>query len=126
LKGTSHYSYAKFTVSGATGTITTATLKLKVEDQTIVNGVTVSAVTGSWAEGTITWSNDSLSWGGSALDTKSSLSSGTWYEFDVSGSVTGNATYTFGLKSTDTSSRTWATKESANDPELLVETNGGL
>jgi len=121
--GSVYNGYVKFTVSGAEGTVTSAKLKLYCLEGT--SNFSVWACTGSWAEGTITWNNDDLSWGGSSLDSKSGMSVNTWYEFDVIDAVSGNGTYTFGLKSTDTSARDWATKESAYDPVLLVETNGG-
>jgi len=122
-EGAHFYGYLQFTVTGASGTVTSAKLKLYCLEAT--SNLSVWACTGSWGEGTITWENDNLSWGGSALDSGSSFSSGNWYEFDVIDEVDGNGTYTFGIQSTDTSARDWATKESAYDPELLVETNGG-
>jgi len=117
-----YYSYLKFTVSGAEGTVTSAILKLYCVEAT--ESLAVWAVTGSWDESTLTWNNDDLSWN-SLLDSGSSYSSSTWYEFDVSGEVDGNGTYTFGLKGAGSTARDWASKESANDPVLLVETNGG-
>ncbi len=118
------YSYLKFTVSGVNGTVTSAKLRLRCKLAT--SNLSVWPVTGSWDESTITWVNDSLVWGGSALDTLSSMAVETWYELDVTSAVTGNGTYTFGLKTTDSDARSWYTKESAYDPQLLVETNGGL
>jgi len=59
------------------------------------------------------------------LDTKSYLSADTWYEWDVTTAVSGNGTYTFGIKSSGSSSMKLYSTESAYDPQLLVETNGG-
>ena len=112
-------------VSGANGTVTSAKLKIYVYDTDIPYNVSAWAVTGSWSESTLTWNNDSLSWGGSALDTKSGLSADTWYEWDVTSAVSGNGTYTFGLKESATSSRRFYSRESGYAPQLLVETNGG-
>ena len=121
----SYYSYIKVTVSGANGTVTSAKLKIRVYDESIPYNVSAWAVTGSWSESTLTWNNDDLVWGSSALDTKSGLSAETWYEWDVTSAVSGNGTYTFGVKMSATSSRRLYSTESAYDPVLLVETNGG-
>jgi fibronectin type 3 domain-containing protein len=112
------YAFLKFTVSGVSG-VTNAKLKIRVEDSAIDN-TSVYAVTGTWDESTLNWTNCSLSWG-SLLDSKSSLSASTWYEFDVNDSVTGNGTYTFGLKTTqDATNLDWYSEESAYDPLLII------
>ena len=120
-----YFAYIKVTVSGASGTVTSAKLKIRTYDASIPYNVSAWAVTGSWSEGTLTWNNDNLSWGGSALDTKSGLSAETWYEWDVTSAVSGNGTYTFGIKSSGDTGKSLYSTESAYDPVLLVETNGG-
>lgn len=119
LSGSKKYGYIKFSVTGVSGTVTSAKLKLKVEN-TAINNTSVYVVTSSWDEDTITWNNDDLSWG-SLLETKTSLSANTWYEFDVSAEVDDNGTYTLGLKTTDTTGyKEWYSKESAYDPVLEI------
>ncbi len=90
--------FLKFVVdnSGGTTSIGSATLKLKVEDKNI-NGVTVRQVSdNSWTEGSITYNN--MPSRGTALDQVSNLTSGNWYEFDVSSFVTtAPGTYTLAL-----------------------------
>lgn len=113
------YAYLKFTVSGISGTITAAKLKIKSEGSAI-DDTTVYPVTGTWDENTLTWNNDNLTWG-SSLDTIEDVSSQTWYVFDVSDEVDGNSTYTLGLKTTqDAANLDWYSKESANDPVLQI------
>lgn len=119
-----HYAFIKATVTGAVGTVTSAKLKIRTDEA--IDNISVYAVTGTWDESTITYNKmgTDLTWG-SLQETKSSLTGPTWYEFDVSGMVTGDGTYTFGLKTTYGSAKKISSKESANDPVLLVETNGG-
>jgi len=116
-----YYAYLKFSVTGMTGSVSSATLRIRCEE-TSSSAVSVWSVTGSWDEDTITWNNDNLSWGSESLDIISSVTTGTWYEFDVTSAISGNGTFTLGMQSTDASARNWASKESDNDPCLIVVT----
>ncbi len=110
-------SFLKFTVSGA-GSITSAKLRIKADAN--MNGVTCRSVTdNSWSESTITYNN--MPSRVSALDQISSISSGNWYEFDVSSFVTSTGTYSLALStSEDSAGLDWLSKESASDPQLLL------
>ena len=119
LKVDKKYDYYKFTVSGTSGTVTSATLKLKTYTPEPPIDTYVYAVTGDWGEMTLTWNNDDLVWG-DLLDSGSSFLESTWYEFDVSGSVTGNGTYTFGLKTTSDTEGRWYSKEQGDAVPVLT------
>jgi hypothetical protein len=82
-------SFLKFTVSGVSGTVTSATLKMY--SQNVTQTVTAKAVSNtSWAEGSITWNN--MPTIGSTLDSNTPSAS-SWVEFDVSSSVSGNGEF---------------------------------
>ncbi|MHC4359863.1 MAG: CBM96 family carbohydrate-binding protein [Planctomycetota bacterium] len=105
--GYGRWPFLKFTVSGVSGTVTSAKLKLYSTD--VTQSVTAKAVSNtSWTEGAITWSN--MPSVGSTLDTKTPGAS-SWVEYDVSGSVTGNGTFD--------------SKEGTNKPLLIVGYGGG-
>ena len=107
-------------MSGVSGGVTSATLRLYAYDGSSYGGA-VHSVSNSWAEDTITW-NNAPTIGGSPLDSVGSVSSGTWVEWDVTSAVTGNGTFSFGLKSTSSNSIYFNSREAAsNEPELVVE-----
>jgi acid phosphatase type 7 len=120
-------SFLRFTVSGITGAITSAKLRLHVgtgltagSDQ----GGTVSRVASN------TWSETmSFIFGqptvGASLGSVGGVSRNTWYEVDVAAYVTGNGTYSFALTSTSGNTATYDSREggAATAPQLVI--NGG-
>jgi cellulose 1,4-beta-cellobiosidase len=110
-------SFLKFTVSGVSGTVTSA--KLKLYSQTVEMSVEAKAVSNtSWTEGAITWNNQPSA--GSTLDTKSP-GTATWVEFNVTSHVTGNGTYSFRLSGNVDTGQVFDTKEATNKPVLVVD-----
>jgi hypothetical protein len=45
---------------------------------------------------------------------------GTWATADVTPAVTGNGPFTFGLKSADSNSGIYASREATNKPQLVI------
>ncbi|MHC4115557.1 MAG: CBM96 family carbohydrate-binding protein, partial [Planctomycetota bacterium] len=112
--GYGRWPFLKFTVTGVSGSVTSAKLKLYSTD--VTQSVIAKAVSNtSWTEGAITWSN--MPSVGSTLDTKSPGAS-SWVEYDVSGSVTGNGTYSFCLQGSVDSAHVFDSKEGTNKPVL--------
>ena len=110
--------YLKFTVTGVSGGVNSATLKVYSND--VVGAVMAKTVADtSWTEGTVTWTNRPAM--GTTLDTQT-CSSSSWIEFDVTSHITGNGTFSLGLTSTEVGNTTFSSKEGANSPELVVET----
>jgi fibronectin type 3 domain-containing protein len=108
-------SFLKFTVSGVSGTVTAA--KLKLYSQNVTQSVTAKVSGTSWTEGAITWNNQPTP--GSTLDTKAPSAS-SWVEFDVVSHVTGNGTYAFCLQGSIDSGQSFTSKEGTNKPVLVV------
>ncbi len=92
-------SYLKFAVdnSGGTTAVSSAKLRVKIEDKDI-NGITVRAVPdNNWSQDTITYNTQPAV--GDVLDQQGGLIAGTWVEFDVSSFVTAApGVYSFILK----------------------------
>jgi parallel beta-helix repeat protein len=110
-------AFLRFDVSSV-GPQSSATLKLFVESSSS-EGLELFAVNDNgWSERTITHQNAPAV--GAPLDTSGTLASGQWYSFDVSAFVTGDGTYSFALTTTDNTAIRIASRESANDPQLLV------
>jgi hypothetical protein len=111
-------SYLKFTVSGLTGSVASAGLRLYSTDPSADGGTLHSVANSSWTEGGITWSGAPAM--GSALSSVGATATGSWVEFNVSGVVNGAGTYTFGLRSGSSDRQEYSSKEGANPPELVI------
>jgi PKD repeat protein len=114
-------SYLKFDIAGLSGSITSATLRLYVDSGTSSGG-SIYSVSNSWTEGGITW-NNAPSIDGTPWSTVGSVSTGTWVEFDVTGAVSGNGTYSLGLRNSG-GSGLYSSREGSNPPQLVVTTGG--
>ncbi len=120
--GSTVNSYLKFTLTNLQGPVQSAHLRLRVTDNGSGNGSSLSATTSGWTETGITWNNAPAA--GALLRTSAQLPANTWVDYDVSGHVTGNATYAFQLALTsgtdgaDIASR----QSSSNRPQLVVVT----
>jgi trimeric autotransporter adhesin len=111
-------SYFKFTVAGVTGPVASVTLRLWVTDASSVAGSIYSVADTSWTEGTITWTTKPAP--GSLITMGGGAPLGTWVEYDLTGAVGGNGTYSFVLKDGGTDAARFSSKEGANDPQLVV------
>jgi FG-GAP-like repeat len=80
-----------------------------------------------WGERTITWNNQPLL--GAPLDTEPSWSANAFVSFDVTAAVTGSRPVSFVLRHAPgcnvSSDATFHSREAANDPQLVVETDSG-
>ncbi|MFN0283748.1 MAG: DNRLRE domain-containing protein [Kineosporiaceae bacterium] len=114
---------AQFTVSGLGGAVTSAKLRLYGVDPSDTGGQ-LRSVTGSWSESTVTW-NTSPTFGASTVSSVGSVSTGQWYEWDVTALVTGNGTFTLGMVSSSTNGADYTSREgiSAQRPQLVVTTS---
>ena len=121
------HSYLKFEVTGVSGAIRSAKVRLYV-DKDSNDGGSIYLVSNDylnsstpWLEGSLTW-NNAPGLQGTPLSTVGGATSGTWVEFDVTGVVTGDGTYSFGL-GTDSPNRViYGSKEAAeNWPVLVIE-----
>ncbi|MFQ5648303.1 MAG: tandem-95 repeat protein [bacterium] len=127
-------TYLKFVVSGVTGTVQSAILRLRVtvdpgdgSDQggsifRASNNFTGTAT--PWQEGTLTSGNapDVIS---GALSTLGPVAENTLVDLDVSGAVAGNGTFSFCITSNSGNQVKYYTKEGTTAPQLIVQTGAG-
>ena len=112
--------YMRFAVSGMTGTMTGARLRLFVTDASPVGG-RFFAVTANWTETTVTWNNKPAM--GAALGTIGAVTANTWAELVLPpASFPGNGTYSIGITTTNTNSVIFSSREGANPPQLVLTT----
>jgi hypothetical protein len=118
LKYESSNAYVKFNVTGITGAVTSAKLRLYVTDPSSA-ATSVHRTSSTWTETGITWNNAPVI-GGTALSSRSASTSGTWLEFGLGSAVTANGTYSFGLKKGKADAVSYSSREATNKPKLVV------
>jgi chitodextrinase len=93
-------SYLKFTVSGLSGAVQSA--KLRVYAYTgSVDGPAVYTTGTSWSETTVNWNNRPAATS-AATDDKGTVATNSWIEYNIAPFITGNGTYSFRLATTST------------------------
>lgn len=114
-------SWLKFHVSGVSGTVTRARLRLYAVNGSADGGTVYRVGDSAWSQGSITWANQP-SVGDASLGSLGAVVEGTWYEVDVTSAVTGNGTYTFAIR-TDRANGAWyaANESGSNRPELIID-----
>jgi lysophospholipase L1-like esterase len=120
-------AYLKFEVSDVSGPVQSAVLRLFVTDASN-DGGTVYAVSNNYEGTTVSWTQSGLQWdnapliSGNLLSSVGAASAGTWVELDVTAAITGNGSYSFGLKNNSSDAVYYSSKEGTNKPELVIQT----
>jgi hypothetical protein len=123
-------AYLKFEVSGITGAVQSAKLRLYVTDASSDGGEVylvsndLQGTTTAWRENTLKW-NNAPAINGSALSAAGAVSVGNWVELDVTSALPGNGTLSFALKSEVSNTVFYNSKEGANKPELVIQVGAG-
>lgn len=113
-----YHPYFQFSVAGLGGAPTSAKLRLYVTDAG-TNGGDWFSPAGSWTETTLNW-NNAPPLVGSPFASVGAVANGQWIEIDVTAQVTGNGTFTFAATSPSTDTVTFASRETANAPQLVI------
>jgi parallel beta-helix repeat protein len=117
--GTAFYeSYLKFTVSGMTGNIQKAVLRIYATSST-VNTTAVYGADNAWTETGITWNNRPTRIGG-AIESKGPIATNTWLEYDVTIFVTGDGIYTFDVAMNNPDAISFSSREGSQLPQLVL------
>jgi calcineurin-like phosphoesterase family protein len=118
-------SFIRFTVTGMSGTIQNARLRVYDTTNGSTNGPAVYATGTSWTETGITWNNRPTRLSG-ALDNKGSISTSTWVEYDVTSWVQGNGMFSFVLAADSTDGVTFSSRQGAQPPQLMITLSDSL
>jgi hypothetical protein len=113
--------YLQFNVTGLPAGATIVSAQLKLRSQTTGTGRSITAHTVSnttWGETTITWNNKPAL--GASLSTVSSHTSGADSVWTVTSAIAGNGNVTLGLDGTYSGDTSFSSRESADDPVLVV------
>jgi hypothetical protein len=115
-------SYLKFNVTGV-GTVTGATLSLKVTESTSDTVMVCFHPNTSWTEGGLTWNNRPIDGNGTCDDLIfGGVTAGSTLDVDVSSRVTGNGAYTFFIDVDGDDRTMFSSREGATAPTLKVTT----
>jgi len=112
-------SFLKFTVSGVTGAVSSAKLRLYVVQQSPSAGNVFPVADTSWAEGTITWAT-SPAIGSTRIGQGGPASLGTWIEIDLGSAISGNGTVSLALVGASNTPAWLSSREGANPPQLVL------
>ena len=117
-------SYLTFNVTGVSGTVTSATLRIWATSAQSVGYDAYSVSDTSWGENTITYANAPPF--GAKLGSSGKVPASTWTSVDVTSAVTGNGLVSFGLSTTNSTALALSSRESgANAPQLVITWSGG-
>lgn len=123
-KGSRAFTFIRFIVSNMPEPITSATLRLYVTGDGGTDGPAVTAANNNWKESTVTWNSMPTTWGNATGDLGAAPAN-TWVEFNVSALVTKNGQYTFKLSGPSTDRIVFASRESAQPPQLVIGGQSG-
>jgi hypothetical protein len=113
-------SYLRFDVSGLKGTVSKATLRLW-GTAAAPKGYEVRGVTSNtWAESTITYTN-APPIAATVTGSSGPIALGAFADADVTPLVTGNGLVSLAVTTTDATRNWFASRETANAPQLVVE-----
>jgi hypothetical protein len=112
-------SYLMFNVSGLSGAVTSAKLRLFVKDASPSGGALHRISSNSWSESTLTWGTPAPALG-TLIQNVGQATLNTWVEIDVTSYVTGNGTWSFAIAGISNDVAYYSSKEGTNPPELVV------
>ena len=117
------HSYLRFNVQGLSGTVTNATLRVYA-NSSLTGGYDTRGVSdNTWTESAITYNNAPPV--GSVIGSSGDVNSGSWTSVNITSYITGNGTYNLGLTTSSSTALSLASRESANAPQLVIQTQGG-
>ena len=111
-------SYIRFTVTGISGAVSSAQLRVHVTDATR-NGPALYTTSNTWTETGLTWNNRSARTSG-VLEDKGALAVSSWVDYNVTNVITGNGTYSFILATDAADLLGLSSREGSSAPQLVV------
>jgi hypothetical protein len=116
-------SLLRFNVTGLTGTLTRATLRVWATSAQATGYDAYSVADNTWVETTVDDANAPPF--GVKLGSSGAVAAGTWTSVDVTSDVTGDGTYSLGLSTTNSTALALSSREGTNPPQLVITTTGG-
>ena len=119
-------SYLRFQVSGVTGPIQSAKLRVRALSNGTVDGPAVFTASNDWTQSTIKWTNRPAR-GTTVIGDVGAIAANATVEYDVKPVVSGDGTVTFALIGTSTDGVDFASRENVGRDEAseLIVTFAG-
>ena len=118
-------SFLRFDVSGLSGTVLSAKLRLYATDAT-VNGPAVYTTNSTWQESTVTYQSQPATQ--THLSSSSAVAANAWVEWDVTAAVQGNGAVNLALAPTGTDGTVFYSRNTSTTsmrPQLVVTVDSG-
>ncbi len=111
-------AYLRFNVSGVSGAVSKATLRLYASNN-LSSGIVVKRVANnSWDEMSINYNNAPAI--GTKIAASGAVTAGAWFGIDVTSYVTGNGTFSFAIINPNATSLRFDSRQGTNKPQLVV------
>ena len=112
-------SFIRFTVTGISGGVQNAQLRVYATTNASNDGPAVYATEPSWTEAEITWNNRPARTS-EELANRAGIRKDSWEAFDVTAAVTGNGTFSFVLAADSNDAATFSSRQGSQPPELVI------
>ncbi len=113
-------SYVTFEVPPLTHGIVSATLRMFAVDDSASGGFVTTTDTG-WSEGSLVYDNRPTAFG-PILSSQGEVTSGTWYEWDVTSATIVDGLISFAISTRDTDGADYSSRETGTAPQLVLRT----
>ncbi len=117
-------SYLTFDVTGVSGAVTSATLRIYANSNQSVGFDVYPVADTSWGETTITDAN-APPFGSTVLGSSGKVTANSWTSVDVTSAVNGNGLVSFGLSTANSTALSLSSRTGANPPQLVIGWSGG-
>jgi hypothetical protein len=119
-------SYLRFDVGHLSGPVTSAKLRLFVENGSWDGPKLLTVANTSWSETGITWFTRPAT--GTVIGDVGLITVGTWIEYDVTSAIAATGLYSFALQADSTDGSIFTSREGAasQQPQLVIETGPGI
>jgi len=123
-------TFLKFNITGLSGSVSSARLRLYVVDAGS-DGGSIYSVSNNYLGTSNPWLETGLKWNnapaisGAPLASIGAVSVGQTVEVDVTAAVTGNGVYSFGLTNNSSNLVSYSSKEGSTDPQLVIQFSVG-
>ena len=117
------YSLLRFNVTGLTGSVANATLRLFVQSDSTIGLNALQVANSAWGETAVTYATAPIN--GALINSTGGFTAGTWVEINVTGYVNGQGQFSFAVTSSDDNRLTISSREGTTPPQLVVNVNLG-
>jgi hypothetical protein len=116
-------SYLRFDLTGLTGTVTSATLRIWANSAQSTGYDAYSVADTTWGETTITNANAPAF--GVKVGSSGALIASSWSSVNVTSAVATGGLISFGISTTNSTAASLSSRTGANPPQLVVTTSSG-